>query len=319
MTDELSAQTEVLDICLENDALFVLQRENEELRLQLDLLKAAKRPPRQILRWYGSKARLAQWIISHFPPHFLYVEPFFGSGAVFFSKPPSASEIVNDMSDGVINFFTVLRDQPDALIRAILLTPYALAEYKACFDEPATGNALEDARRFYCRVEMGFNGIDTHNSGFRRERKGASARNVSVCSEFNSIAHLYDAARRLKHAQIDHEDAFSLIERYDSPETLFYIDPPYVYRTRGTERKRYEHEMDDTDQRRLADLLRGLKGMVILSGYPSALYDELYADWRCVTHQTTDVAGGQQTECLWISPKADDALSYGPLFKGLDR
>lgn len=122
---------------------------------------------------------------------------------------------------------------------------------------------------------------------------------------------LYRSAARLKHALIEHDDALEIIERYDTPETLFYIDPPYVLDTRNN-RKRYAYEMTDDDHCKLADVLRTVRGMVVLSGYASELYAELYDDWKMLTKSTTTNGNNTAIECLWLSPSTQRAQT--PLF-----
>jgi DNA adenine methylase len=117
--------------------------------------------------------------------------------------------------------------------------------------------------------------------------------------------------------QIEHDDALKVIQRFDSTETLFYLDPPYVHSTRynNSSDKGYSNEMTDTDHRQFAELVKSVKGIAIVSGYPSGLYDELFAGWKCVSRESLTVSGKAQTECLWLSPRAT-ALDQLPLFAG---
>lgn len=106
---------------------------------------------KSVLKYPGSKWRIADWIVSNMPPHDIYVDPFFGSGAVFFSKPESRLEVLNDIDGNVVNFFKVCRDHPDDLARLLALTPYAREEYDFVKEPVAmelynlTGDNLEDA------------------------------------------------------------------------------------------------------------------------------------------------------------------------------
>ena len=119
-----------------------------------------------ILKYPGSKWRLTEWIISHFPPHETYLEPFFGSGAVFFNKTPSRIETINDIDDNVVNLFKVIRDQPEELAAMIELTPWARNEYYASYEK--TGEPLEDARRFLVRCWQAFGGrMNSNRAGVR--------------------------------------------------------------------------------------------------------------------------------------------------------
>lgn len=121
---------------------------------------------------------------------------------------------------------------------------------------------------------------------------------------------MFDAAKRLQLVQIEKRDAFKLIRELDAPETLFYLDPPYVFSTR-TVKKAYSHEMDNDKHREFAELLYGLKGFVVLSGYPSAIYEELFQakGWMRMDKETVAMSGANRTECLWLSPRTVNALS----------
>lgn len=261
-----------------------------------------------VLRYIGGKWQLAEWIISQFPPHESYVEPFCGAASVFFRKHPSPIEVINDMSSDVVNFFQVLREDTDALIRAVDLTPFSREEYDRAY-EPAD-DPLERARRFYIRSWQSFSGHAGYKTGWRHQ-KNIHSRGTSLTREWHRMDGLYRSAARLKRALIEHDDALDVIRRYDTPGTLFYVDPPYVLSTRSNKR-RYAYEMTDDDHRALAGVLHSVQGMVVLSGYASDLYTELYGDWEVITKSTTTNGNNVATEYLWISPKT--VLAQTPLF-----
>lgn len=269
--------------------------------------------PRPALRYHGGKWRLASWILSCFPPHVCYVEPFGGGGSVLLQKQPSFVEVYNDLSGDVVNFFRVLRERGDELRRAIELTPYARAEFLAA-QEP-TDDPLEAARRFYVWSWQGRGRAGVQEPGGWRFIATA-ARGTTVTGDWNNTAHLAEIVSRLKLVQIECGEAETVIQRYDTPDTLFYVDPPYVASTRGARwgNSAYTHEMTDDDHERLAGLLHTVRGMVILSGYPSDLYNRLYADWRAIhRRQATDNGTKEAVEVLWLSP-ALVARRMGPLF-----
>ncbi len=266
---------------------------------------------RPALRYYGSKWRLAALITEQLPPHVCYVEPFGGSAAVLLQKAPSYHEVYNDADHQVVTFFRMLRDRPDDLIQAIELTPFSRDALDRAY-QPAEA-PLEVARRFYVRAWQSRGGGSTHwRSGWRYQK--SRARGKRAVDDWNDTGHLWALVARLKQVQLECDDAFTIIPRYDSPETCFYLDPPYPASTRGRWAKAgYRHEMSDADHRALAELLHGLAGMVILSSYPSALYEELFADWTCKTEQVRTEGRKKATEVLWISPAAVDAAL--PLFR----
>lgn len=251
------------------------------------------------VRYVGSKWKIAEFIIGHFPPHESYIEPFAGGANVLFRKPVSAIEVINDLDGEVVNFFVMLRTCTADLLRAIEWTPYAKQEWEISFqpcDDP-----LERARRFYIRVRMSYGASESkHGWRFIRTKDVGGAHPPH---EWNRLHHLWAAARRLKEVMIENDNALSVIKRYDTPRALFYVDPPYVLSERVAGAA-YNYEMTDNDHRELAATLRDLKGMVVLSGYPSQLYDELYPDWLCVTKRvrTNSKKDKRAIECLWISP-----------------
>jgi DNA adenine methylase len=274
------------------------------------------RPP---LRYHGGKWRLAEWIIAQFPPHVCYVEPFAGGASVLLQKTPARFEVMNDLNDDVITFFDMLRARPDDLIRAIRLTPYGREELRRARKAKPTSDPIEKARRFYVRCWQSYgSGVGKSSTGWRYQIGAGDNTRASAIGSWNNTEHLMAVAERLKWVQIEHDDALKVIERFDSSETLFYLDPPYVHSTRyhNSSDKGYSHEMTDDDHRELAALASKLQGMVIVSGYPSALYDELFTGWTCMSKGSLDVNGKTQTECLWLSPRTVETDRL-PLFGGV--
>lgn len=268
-----------------------------------------KSPP---VRYYGGKWRIGSWIIQQFPPHTCYVEPFCGGASVLFQKSPSKFEVINDLNGEVINFFDVLRSRPDDLVDALQLTPFSREEHRRAH-QLDTDDPLERARRFYVRSRQSFgSGEGRYNTGWRFQKN--DRRGSSCIDEWNSLHHLYDAARRLKNVQIECDDAFRVLRRFDGPETLFYVDPPYMFSTRYSNEQRYRHEMLDKQHIELAEALQKLVGMVLISGYESELYNDLFTSWRRISKDTKTNGNNEATEYLWINPHADDELL--PLFSG---
>lgn len=261
------------------------------------------------LRYFGSKWQLADWIIEQMPAHGTYVEPFCGGASVFFRKQPSPIEVLNDRNGDLVNFFDVLRSQSDELVRLIDLTPWSRLEYQRSF-EPCD-DALERARRFYVRCWQSFRGGGASEPSSWSYRVDEANRSSS--KSWSRMEGLILGAKRLKQAQLEYDDAPKVIRRYDTPDTLFYIDPPYVQSSRQRKANRYIHEMSDDDHRHLADVLHQVQGMVLLSGYKSSLYDDLYSDWHCTTKTNTTNGNSTSVEYLWISPRAND-LQRLPLF-----
>lgn len=264
------------------------------------------KPTRPVLRWHGGKWKLAPWIISHFPPHRVYVEPFGGAGSVLVRKPRAYAEIWNDLDDHVVNLFQVLRsERAPELVEALRLTPFASIEFAASYE--AHPDPVERARRLVVRSFMGF-GSNGHNrvTGFRSNSNRSGTTPAHDWSNYPDA--LVAVIERLSGVVILHRDAKDVMTAHDGEETLHYVDPPYLFDTRADLAKDYAHEMSDGDHSDLLSFLRGLKGMVLLSGYASDLYDQALPDWRRI--QTEALADGarKRIEVLWINPNAAAAI-----------
>jgi len=233
--------------------------------------------------YYGGKARLAPQIAGLLPGHSVYVEPYCGSAAVLFAKARCAHEVLNDRDGNVVTFFRVLREQPEALQRACQLSPYARDEYHACDLREAVDD-LECARRFFVRATQSYNANGTfpgRSSWVTSLRQGGS----KADSARRRADALHLCAERLRSVVIENRSALQMLAAYDSPTTAFYVDPPYLGSTRdslstGRRARDYAHDMTSpAEHALLAMALRACRGTVLLSGYGSALYDELYAGW----------------------------------------
>lgn len=236
-------------------------------------------------------------MISHLPEHKIYVEPFGGGASVLLRKPPSKHEIYNDLDDEIASVFRVLRNKEQALqlYELLDLTPYSPAEIPIAYER--TEDPVENARRVIVRSYFLF----ANDSIFRRDRTfRRGPRNNHAQSWSNFIEAFTAFHQRLSGVTIENLPAEKLIRVYDSPETLFYVDPPYVSSTRS--QGKYRHEMTDCDHRDLATLLHGVKGKVVISGYASPLYDELYRGWDRHEKLNFNVANRPAMEVLWIKP-----------------
>ncbi|ABW30814.1 DNA adenine methylase [Acaryochloris marina] len=259
---------------------------------------------RPAFRYFGGKWLLGPWIWSYFPDHDCYVEPFGGAFSVGLQKPPAANDIYNDLHQAGVNFFQVLQQQPDSLLEAIAQSPRTAAEFQCCLqpcDQP-----LEWARRYYLYCQLAYIG------GGGRWSHGLSSSRLQASSSWD-VGHLTAIADRIQTVQFLNLDAFNCIQIYDSPSTLFYCDPPYPHSARGskdkrhqnpvTPRRQYRHEMTDEDHRQLAEILHGIQGRAIISGYACLLYEELYSDWKRVEQKAFTTSGVKRVECLWLSPE----------------
>lgn len=257
-----------------------------------------------VFRYPGSKWSIADWIISHFPEDYekrVYLEPFVGSGAVFFNKRPGAVETVNDLDGDIVNLFQVLRERPEELKQALSLTPYSREEYDRSF-EPC-GDPLERARRYMVKTTQAIGAKMGGKCGWRNHKQMKIS---GTACKWAGITDTIDAAAaRLRGdtthlVQIEHTDAMRLIERYNNGDVLMYLDPPYVRSARKSGRL-YRHEMDDDGQRRLLDLIVSSKAKIVLSGYASPLYDEALQGWNKDTTMSQTTSTELAEETIWMN------------------
>lgn len=261
------------------------------------------------LSWYGGKARLSEHIVRLLPRHDTYVEPFAGAASVLFRKEPCTLEVYNDVDDGLVTFFRVLRDRPLELARLLRLTPYARAEFERCRDSWETcEDELERARRWFVRARMGFAG-SAATKGWAFELNG-SKRGGSHSGSFTAVVDMLESfSERLRRVQVEQLDWRRCLERYDeTPGVVFYLDPPYHPEARGRKRQQaYRHELECGDHDDLLARVTDLRGSVLLSGYPHPLYDAELADagferfeFQTMATASRVLAGrGPRTEVLW--------------------
>lgn len=253
---------------------------------------------RPVLRWHGGKWMLAPWIISHFPSHRVYVEPFGGAASVLVRKPRSYAEVYNDLDSEVVNLFRVLRsDRAPDLIRSLRLTPFAAEEFAEAYHQ--TDCDMERARRLVVRSFMGF-GSNGHarKTGFRSNsnRSGTPPARDWV----NYPDSLIYTVERLQGVVVMNRDALDVMAAHDGPDTLHYVDPPYLPETRDKGGD-YTHEMTPEQHDVLIAFLRNLKGRVVVSGYPSERYDTALTGWRRVQRKALADGARERTEVLWLN------------------
>lgn len=254
-------------------------------------------PYRSLLRWHGGKWLLAPWIISHFPPHRIYVEPYAGGASVLLQKHRCYSEIINDLDNELNNLFNVLRNQGARLRQLLELTPFSRKEFELSYQP--SNYPLEQARRTVVRSFMGF-GSDANNkiTGFKASAKQTTTTPAKYWANYPKA--LEAIINRLKGVVIENRHATEVISAQDTEQTLFYMDPPYVHETRSG-RAFYKHEMTEQDHAALAEQLQSVKGHVVLSGYRCELYEDLYNGWLRIDKNTHADGARDRVESIWLN------------------
>lgn len=258
------------------------------------------------LRYPGGKTSIAKWVISHFPVHKGYVEPFGGGAGVLINKRPSRVEVYNDLSGDVVNFFRVLRDKDKGaeLVRRLKLTPFSRDEYYGLYNLPENADDVDRARALYCRCYMGI--------GVRGAVLGASPTGFSGGNgngKYNAYARYFAncvdglelVSERLRAVVIENKDAMFMFKRYDGKETLWYLDPPY----NCSFELKYAAGVD---QEKMLEAVKKLKGLCVISGYMNDLYANELSGWHVETLKSHNFNNQAVAECLWLSPRTWDAI-----------
>lgn len=259
--------------------------------------------------WFGGKQLLSKQFVKMIPPHKVYVEVFGGAASLLFAKLPSPLGVYNDLHSGLVNFFRVLRDEQKTLKLAELVekTPYSREEYIFCLDN--WQNEADDVKKawaWFVQISASFGGGEGHGHGWSFGRQTSK----SVTAWARIPKRLLPLHKRFKSVQIEQADFETVLEHYDSTNTFFYLDPPYVLDTRKG--GGYVHEMNIGDHERLVDALLKIKGNAILSGYTHDVYRPLEnAGWRTMNFDVVAsctlskgignaIKNHKRTEVIWI-------------------
>lgn len=253
--------------------------------------------------WFGSKSRHLHWLLPLFPQHQVFVDVFGGSGSVLLGKEPSPVEVWNDRDERLVNLFRVLRNETLSvkLQQQLELTPYSRQEFQDCRSSVLSSDPVENARRFVVSCRQSHGGI----GGNWSYSKGSTASGISspVRRYLAGVERLPEIVSRLRTVQVENLDWRDALIRYDGPDTLFYMDPPYVLHTRV--RGSYLHDFDDKEHQELVRILPTLSGKVLLSGYESPLYAPLQnMGWEVIREPviaTTSRRRTERVECIWMN------------------
>lgn len=267
---------------------------------------------RSPIQWFGGKSLLKNKLLPLVPEHKIYVEPFGGGASMLIAKEPSKVEVYNDLNSGLVNFFRILRDRSafPEFQRLVSLTPYSREEWLHFRDTwEACEDLIERAYQWFVVARMSFSGEFAKSWAYS---KTASTRGMAQCVSgwLSAIELLPQICERLLRVIIENKNAFDLIETFDGRDTFFYLDPPYMLQTRRG--GGYKHELSDDEHGKLIEILIGLKGKVMLSGYASPLYEELEKigferrdfDVHCLAScHTVNSKGGSnlRVESIWTN------------------
>lgn len=274
------------------------------------------------LKWHGGKSYLAKRIIQLMPPHNRYVEPYFGGGAVLFAKDPEGvAEFVNDINGSLMDFYYVLKNKEcfDEFDRLVNLTPLSsdiFEQAKKRLDKfQGQPNAIHKANQlelvlrsvdFFVRFRQSRQALGTgYCTPTKRTRRGM---NENVSAWLSAVEGLPEAHERLRRVELWHTDAIDMIEQLDTPDTLFYCDPPYLTSKRTSKSSYGQYEMSEEEHKDLLECLEQIEGKFILSGYKSRMYDTFakHSDWNCETIKVPNSASSKKekeimVECLWYN------------------
>jgi len=260
------------------------------------------RPP---VKWHGGKYYLAKRIISLFPPHRIYLEPFGGAASVLLNKTPVEVEAYNDLDLKITRLFRVLQKQGQDFVDLVKFVPYSEYEFESAAHYPSGASDLDKAVCDFIRWRQSFGGRGKSWSYTTRRARGGMAGDVNAW--WTAIEQLPEIVERLRRVQILCQPAIDAIKRFDHPEALIYCDPPYLHETRApTSREVYGIEMNAEEHYELGCVLNRCRSKIVISGYPSSLYDDIFRSWRRVEFDIANHAAGghkksRKRETLWLN------------------
>lgn len=258
-----------------------------------------------VLKYPGSKWRIGDKLVELVPEHHTYLEPFFGSGAVFFKKQPSDIEMINDMDNDVVNLFSCIQEKPEKLSEMLITTPYSRQVYEDSFKDDPIRDILYGIDRYHkacqflirCWQGHGFR-TNGYKVGWKNDVQGRE-RMYALWNWYRLPEWVIEISERLRAVQIENRPALEVIRRFNYSNVFMYIDPPYLLGTRNG--KQYKHEMSDSDHEELLQELRESQAKIMISGYPADLYDELLADWNRKEFPAQAEHGKRRTEVVWMN------------------
>ncbi|WP_310603577.1 DNA adenine methylase [Anaerosporobacter sp.] len=252
----------------------------------------------RVLKYPGSKWNLVPHILPMIPKHHTYLEPYFGSGAILFSKEPSDIEMINDLDGNVVNLFNCIREDPERLARMVLATPFSREVYDETY-ETQHDEAFEKALQFLTKCWQGY-GFRTNGSkvGWKNDVQGRESM-YALWDWYKLPDKILQIAERLRKVQIENRPALEVMKRFDYENVFMYLDPPYVLDTRTGEQ--YLYEMSDEEHEELLIFSVESKAKIMISGYESDLYNEYLKGWNKEQFNSCAEMGAKRIETVWYN------------------
>ncbi len=267
-----------------------------------------------LIHYHGGKFRLADWIVSYFPAHQLYIEPFGGAASVLLRKSPCKTEVYNDLDDRLFRVFNTIRNHPGDLAASLAMTLYSKKDLHVCYlaDDYDKIDDVEFARRFIVMGHLAISSTSMNEMTGFRSHVNSSIRSAPTgsgdyCSHAKTFSKLpaavFEIRDRLARVIIENCDYHGLLDRFNRPGVLWYFDPPYLQSTRGksSNKRGYHHSLTNDEHIELLNQIKNLKGFVVISGYDNEIYNEMLNDWNKVTKVTMCDSRAKRTECLWMN------------------
>ena len=255
-----------------------------------------------MLKYPGSKWNIAGQLVGLIPPHRSYVEPYFGSGAVLFTKPPSAIETVNDLDGDVVNLFKCIQQDSGRLARLVMTTPFSREVYDRQFEpDSSCASRYQRAAGFLVRLWQAHGSRnDGYKSGWKYDATGRE-KMYSLWNWYRLPDWIIEIAERLRRVQIECRPALEVIERLNYPNVFMYIDPPYMLNTRAAKQRQYQHEMTDADHEELLKAILRSRAKIMVSGYESDMYNEYLHGWHKESFASCAEGGRPRQEVVWMN------------------
>lgn len=269
---------------------------------------------RGIVKYPGSKWNIASKLVNLIPEHHSYLEPFFGSGAILFTKSPSRIETINDRNGDVVNLFQCIQDDPERLARLVMTTPYSREAYDVACQTQAEEDPYKRALQFLIRNCQGFGyRANGQKVGWKNDIQGRE-RAYALLNWYHLPEQVVEMAERLRKVQIENRPALELIPRFNYENVFMYLDPPYLLQTRVGKRKQYQYEMTDDEHEELLKTILRSKAKIMISGYDSELYNDYLSGWERQQFMSCAEKGSPRVETVWLNYKTEKQIEFSDLF-----